>query len=161
RGLLYTEGVVVNPLVKPVFRAVADPDSGHTGCLEITVPAGAVAKDVLGRRSATVNASCGFCGIREPAELSLMGRSVLPPPPQFLRGDTLRDVVARLPAHQPLFMATGGVHGAMAFAIDGTVLASHEDIGRHNAVDKVIGDLLSQERLGEAVGLVVSGRLSY
>jgi len=161
RGLLYTEGVVIQPDATPVFRAIPDPDSGFTGCLEVTVPDRALAKNVSGRRSAMSSASCGLCGIREPEELALMGSPLLPLPGKRLNYRTIVGLFAALPAHQPLFTQTGGVHGALAFSLEGKILASHEDVGRHNAVDKVIGDLLTQGRLGEACGVVISGRLSY
>ncbi len=161
RGLLFTEGVVTDPDVSPTFRHVVDPDNNHTGCLEIAVPEACLAKDITGRRSSMTSASCGFCGIREPEEIAMTGATVLPVPPSRLDVPTLQSLVARLVDHQPLFAETGGVHGAMAFSADGLVRAAHEDIGRHNAVDKVIGDLLTQGRLDEAVGVVVSGRLSY
>ena len=161
RGLLYTEGVLVDPHQTPDFRAVTDPDTGLTGCLEIRIPARSLAKDVTGRRSAMTSASCGLCGIREPEELIMSGGPLVPPPEQRITYATIASLLAALPAHQPLFQATGGVHGALAFAPDGTVLCSHEDVGRHNAVDKVIGDLIGQGRLGEACGVLVSGRISY
>lgn len=161
RGLLFTEGVLVDPTIPPEFRHVADPDSGHTGCLEIIVPESALAKDIGGRRSSMTSASCGFCGIREPEELALVGAPVVTPPGRRLEAKRIPELMAALAARQPLFTETGGVHGALAFTVDGRPLAAHEDIGRHNAVDKVIGDLLLQGRLDEAAGVVVSGRLSY
>jgi len=161
RGLLFTEGVLVDPAATPTFRAIEDPDSGLTGCLEITVPASQLAKDVNGRRSAMGSASCGLCGLREPEEVALSGAPLVPPPGRRISQATITRLLDLLPQYQPLFRETGGVHGALAFSPDGTVLASHEDIGRHNAVDKVIGQLLIAARLQEACGIVVSGRLSY
>lgn len=161
RGLLYTEGVLVDPSVTPVYRAISDPDTSLTGCLEITVPEHSLAKDVSGRRSAMGSASCGLCGIREPEELLMLGTPIVAPPESRIAFKTISILMEALPIHQPLFQATGGVHGAMAFTPDGRILAHHEDIGRHNAVDKCIGDLLNQSRLADACGVVVSGRLSY
>lgn len=161
RGLLYTEGMLADAEIAPAFRAVEDPDTGLTGCLEITLPEAALAKDIAGRRSAMGSASCGLCGLREPAELALAGTPLVTPPARRITRDTVDVLIEALPAHQPLFQATGGVHGALAFAPNGAVLAHHEDVGRHNAVDKVIGDLLAQGRLGDACGVVVSGRVSY
>lgn len=161
RGLLYTEGVLTDDTVRPSFRHVTDPEAGHTGCLEITIPEEALAKDVTGRRSAMVSASCGLCGIREPEEYLLAGLPLVTAPPNRLTQASVSRLVGRLSEYQPLFAETGGVHGAMAFGSDGTILSAHEDIGRHNAVDKVIGALLTEGRLGDSVGIVVSGRLSY
>ena len=161
RGLLYTEGVLVDPAIAPTYHAIPDPDTGLTGCLEITVPEVALAKDVAGRRSSMGSASCGLCGIREPEELLMLGAPIVAPPERRITFKTVSILMEALPDHQPLFQATGGVHGAMAFAPDGRILAHHEDIGRHNAVDKCIGDLLNRGDLEKACGLIVSGRLSY
>lgn len=161
RGLLFTEGVLVDPAVMPAYHIIPDPGTGLTGCLEIAIPDDALAKDVAGRRAAMGSASCGLCGIREPEELALRGAPLVTPPERRLGRAAIAVLMETLPAHQPLFQATGGVHGAMAFAADGRILAHYEDIGRHNAVDKCIGDLLHRGQLTAASGVVVSGRLSY
>ena len=62
---------------------------------------------------------------------------------------------------QNTFKQSGGSHAAAAFTIEGKMLAIQEDIGRHNAVDKVIGSLLFQKQLQHAKCIVVSGRISY
>ena len=68
----------------------------------------------------------------------------------------------RLRPDQTLFAATGSVHVAAAFAAEGSALVLREDIGRHNAVDKVVGRLLLDDRLpASALGLYVSGRASF
>jgi FdhD protein len=63
--------------------------------------------------------------------------------------------------HQPDFEQSGGTHAAAAFDGQGNLLAVREDIGRHNAVDKVIGRLVLQNELSKAQVLTVSGRISY
>ena len=62
---------------------------------------------------------------------------------------------------QPLYKETGGAHAVAAFTINGGLLSVKEDIGRHNAVDKVVGELLLSSSLSEAKVLLVSGRVSY
>jgi FdhD protein len=64
-------------------------------------------------------------------------------------------------ASQVAFRQSGGTHAAAAFTFQGEMLCSMEDIGRHNAVDKVIGDLILSGRLNQASCLTVSGRVSY
>jgi FdhD protein len=69
--------------------------------------------------------------------------------------DALRD-------HQRTFDQTGGLHAAAAFDSQGKILVVHEDVGRHNAVDKVVGALLTRDRLPASdLGLIVSGRASF
>ena len=70
-------------------------------------------------------------------------------------------MMAAMRAGQLAFQATGGSHAAAAFTLDGELLALYEDIGRHNAVDKVVGALVSEDRLARARVFAVSGRLSY
>ena len=59
------------------------------------------------------------------------------------------------------FQQSGGTHAAAAFSLNGNMLCSMEDIGRHNAVDKVIGKLIFENKLKEAKIITVSGRISY
>ena len=76
--------------------------------------------------------------------------------------DVLAAVPERVRAFQELFGATGGVHAAAAFGADGEPRLVREDIGRHNAVDKVVGRLLLDGELpAEGRGLFVSGRASF
>ena len=74
----------------------------------------------------------------------------------------LAAVPDRVTGDQDLFTSTGAVHAAAAFTGDGDVVLVREDVGRHNAVDKVVGHLLLEERLpASALGLYVSGRASF
>jgi FdhD protein len=74
--------------------------------------------------------------------------------------DLIRRLPDRLRARQSTFEETGGLHGAAIFGNDGTLLASAEDVGRHNAVDKSIGALLLAEDARASI-LMVSGRVSF
>jgi FdhD protein len=111
-------------------------------------------------RLTTASSSCGLCGstaiddlveriapLREPVEFDPHVLAVVP--------DTMR-------SQQPLFAATGAVHAAGAFDISGELVVVREDIGRHNAVDKVVGHLVMAGRVpAHGLGLVVSGRASF
>ncbi|MDQ2682516.1 MAG: formate dehydrogenase accessory sulfurtransferase FdhD [Chloroflexota bacterium] len=109
----------------------------------------------------TAVSACGVCGKASLDDISLRGIEPLPDGP-----GVDRDLVTRLPellrSKQALFDRTGGLHGAALVSGDGRVLAVREDVGRHNAVDKVIGwALLNPGEAGDAVALMVSGRLSF
>src|ERR1700712_225278 len=83
-----------------------------------------------------------------------------PPPPVTLELATLLDLPERLRVHQPGFGKTGGLHAAGLFEVDGTPVVVREDVGRHNAVDKVVGSRI----LGSAPVppvLVLSGRIGF
>jgi len=104
--------------------------------------------------------SCGICG-KTSIEALRVVTSPLPP-----REAVERAVIHRLPSllseAQPAFRATGSVHGAAIFDRDGNVLRAREDVGRHNAVDKVIGSFVRDGAtpLSEAI-LAVSSRASF
>jgi FdhD protein len=115
---------------------------------------------VSSRLTATTSA-CGLCGSEAIGRLTDRLRPVGPPPPLDPR------VVAAVAEHargaQPLFDATGSVHAAAAFDLaGGEVLHVREDIGRHNAVDKVVGRLVLDGALpASGLGLFVSGRAGF
>jgi FdhD protein len=113
-----------------------------------------------GRRNITTSSSCGVCGRRTIESL----RQEAEPLDDAARmsGGAFASLPSRLRARQALFDQTGGLHGAALFTLDGEIVMAAEDVGRHNAVDKVIGALLLAERLplsGHA--LTVSGRASF
>jgi FdhD protein len=78
-----------------------------------------------------------------------------------LEVERVNDMFLKMRQHQNDFIQSGGTHAAGAFDIEGVLLSVQEDIGRHNAVDKVIGDLLINGKLSKAKCLTVSGRISY
>jgi FdhD protein len=112
------------------------------------------------RRRVVANSSCGICGRASIDEL----RAEVAPLDEGMRVDA--EVVASLPrglrARQLTFDQTGGLHAAGLFDADGALLSAAEDVGRHNAVDKVIGAMLLDDRLplGGTI-LMVSGRVSF
>ena len=112
-------------------------------------------------RLGLTTSSCGLCGA-ESIELLRERLSPLPPSETPISTDVLAEVPERVRAFQDLFGATGGVHAAAAFTVDGQPTLVREDIGRHNAVDKVVGRLLLDDDLpASGQGLFVSGRASF
>ncbi len=112
-------------------------------------------------RNVYTTSSCGVCG---KTSLELL-QTACPAPP---RGDfrvgaaTLAALPAKLREAQPVFERTGGLHASGLFSPEGELLLLREDVGRHNALDKVIGALLLEDRLPASDTLVlVSGRASY
>jgi FdhD protein len=111
------------------------------------------------RRQFIANSSCGVCGRATIDELAA-GIAPLPGGPS-VHADVIRGLPDRLRARQATFDETGGLHGAALFAADGTLIASAEDVGRHNAVDKVFGSLIVEVKSLTATVLMVSGRVSF
>ena len=112
------------------------------------------------QRSFLASSSCGVCGATTLESLALDFPPVAPGP--RLEPAWATTLGERLREGQPVFARTGGLHAAGVFAAGGDLLLSREDVGRHNAVDKVVGRLLLKGRL-PATGLVlaVSGRAGY
>lgn len=105
--------------------------------------------------------SCGVCGKAAMETLSIVGCDPLPPGPR-VRADVLQRLPARLREAQEAFARTGGLHAAGLFDRDGTVIALREDVGRHNALDKLVGRCLMDGRLPlDDHVLLLSGRASF
>jgi FdhD protein len=111
------------------------------------------------RRQFVANSSCGICGrstIDElAAELAPIGAGPTVPL------DLVRALPDRLRATQATFDETGGLHGAALFTAEGKLIVSAEDVGRHNAVDKLFGWMLINEPPEHPAVLVVSGRVAF
>lgn len=112
------------------------------------------------RRQVTTSSSCGMCGRRTIESLA----ADVPPlsTPLAVTAEWLVTLPERLRAAQTVFDHTGGLHAAGLFSADGALLDAAEDVGRHNAVDKVVGRRLMRDALpvSECV-LFVSGRSSF
>lgn len=113
---------------------------------------------VVVRRNLIVTSSCGLCGQRSVDQI-LAGRDACG---DTLRvsADTLAAMTREMQARQELFQRTGGTHAAGVFSSAGEMLACGEDIGRHNALDKAIGQCLLREQPLQGHGAVLSGRVS-
>ena len=104
-----------------------------------------------------VNSACGVCGTDTVEDVLA---AATPPRPAILELTTLLDLPERLRARQPGFGKTGGLHAAGLFELDGNAVVVREDVGRHNAVDKVIGaQILAADPVPPV--LVLSGRIGF
>lgn len=105
--------------------------------------------------------ACGVCGKASLEQLELRGCPVIAPGPE-VSAETIYSLPEKLREAQGLFDATGGLHAAALFGADGKLLALREDVGRHNATDKLIGWALMENRLPLSENVVmVSGRSSF
>ena len=140
RGLLHAESI------SATVRQI-DEDA-----VEVDVDASAFAS-----RGLLSSAACGVCGRVAIADLELRARVV--EADTTLAHDVLAVLPDRLRATQDVFADTGGLHAAGLFNADGTLLVAREDVGRHNAVDKVVGYALAANIVPDV--LVLSGRAGY
>jgi FdhD protein len=163
-GFLFTEGIV-NTREDVVSIEHCGPPSGPQGTrnvIRVRLARGvAPALERLDRHFYTAS-SCGVCGKTSIEAVQMARRPVLEQGTPAIRKDLLKDLPARLYEAQEVFHSTGGLHAAALFDPEGTLLAHGEDVGRHNAVDKVIGSLLREGRLpARGTILVVSGRAGF
>ena len=164
QGFLLTEGVITErgDVATVRYCGAAQQDGTNSyNVLDVTlrpgasVPAGAV-------RNFYSTSSCGVCGKASLDAVRLASRHSPGDDPCAVRADTLAQMPPRLRSAQKVFATTGGLHGAALFDLDGRLLAVREDVGRHNAVDKVIGWALESGRVPVAASvLLVSGRASF
>jgi FdhD protein len=157
-GFCHTDGALDGAAVSGC-RYCATGSAVDTEFNVVTVETGGEAP-VPQPRLGTTSSSCGVCGSQSLEELADRLAPVAAYAPWA--ADVLAAVPDRVRAEQELFDATGGVHAAAAFDREGQVLVVREDIGRHNAVDKVVGRLLLDGALPACDrGLFVSGRASF
>lgn len=105
------------------------------------------------------DSSCGLCGIENLEQaLRPLPRLLEQPAPH---PEAIFAALAAMRDHQPLNRQTGAVHAAMACTADGTILIAREDVGRHNAFDKLIGAMLRAEEEWDGRFALLSSRCSY
>ncbi|WP_332670760.1 formate dehydrogenase accessory sulfurtransferase FdhD [Aromatoleum sp.] len=112
------------------------------------------------RRNVVMNSSCGVCGGGDQIAAQLAGRAPVSRRLRVAPSDLSR-LGRALQQRQYVFRSTGGAHAALVFGADLGVRAFAEDLGRHNALDKVIGELLLRGETFSGCGVLVSSRLSY
>jgi FdhD protein len=166
QGFLLTEGVIArrdDVLTVQYCRGAETADGTNTyNVLDVTLHPDVPPPDTDVTRNFYTTSSCGVCGKASLEAVRLSSRYSPGDDPTSVATATLTAMPAQLRSAQKVFASTGGLHAAALFTTGGTLLAVREDIGRHNAVDKVIGWALETGHvpLGGTV-LLVSGRASF
>lgn len=163
-GFLFTEAIVssFDEVSEISHTGESDPDSGLRNVVRIELKPDIDVDVGRLQRHFYTTSSCGVCGKASIEALYVTGVRSLKN-----KGATYgRELVATLPdkllEQQRLFSQTGGLHAAAAFDEQGELVVVREDVGRHNAVDKVIGTLLMHNDIpADNMGLLVSGRASF
>lgn len=168
-GFLYAEGLIASAAdVGTVTHCGHPGEEGYGNVLDVRSGPGVVIdieRVLESRRWSTTTSACGVCGRRSIADLVARCRPLAAT--CQLTPEAIAGSVDQLARSQPNFGRTGGIHAAGIFAADGELLACHEDVGRHNAVDKSVGALLLAGKIAtpaESSGpvlLAVSGRASF
>ena len=156
-GLLFAEDVIKD--VEQIKWEQETNDNGVVDSINIITSESNLGDGIKSSRSLLSVSSCGICGKREiedlmPNELALKQNYSI----EFSR---IEKLFTKMRSSQKIFEETGGCHGVAAFDHQDNMLAMHEDIGRHNALDKVVGSLLLSDKLKQAKIVTFSGRTSY
>ena len=162
-GFLYTEGIVRSRAdIQSVAPCGPPAPNGLINVVRVELaPDVKIALDRLERHFYT-SSSCGVCGKSSLEAVAVQGRYDLHGVDFRLSGDRLGALPDALRSQQTVFERTGGLHASGLFDASGRIVAVREDVGRHNALDKLIGQaLLADELPLSAFGIVVSGRASF
>ena len=164
-GNLLTEGVLGSAdQVSQLMHCLDEDESGSPtyNVVDVTLAPG-VAPDLdRAARSGYQTSACGVCGKTSIDAIAATSPYAVRADPLVLSPAVVAGLPDRLREHQKVFDRTGGLHAAGIFTPDGEPLVVREDVGRHNAVDKVVGWAARQGRLPLAGHvLVVSGRASF
>ncbi len=153
-GFLFTEGLLTNP------DQIADIGVDDAGAVTVTLADGQAPN--LDARRFYVTSSCGICGKASIDALLASGCAMLPAGRPKLSAELITRFPGQLRETQAIFEHTGGLHAAGLFSASGELLALREDVGRHNAVDKLIGAAFLERSLPlhDRV-LMLSGRVSF
>lgn len=161
-GFLHGEGIVrAREELRSLRYCTAVPENERANVVNVRLRAAELPALERLERHFTMTSACGVCGKAHLDALEVRCPAPLGPGPVVPAG-VLESLPERLREAQALFGRTGGLHAAGLFRPDGTLLALREDVGRHNALDKLLGWALLQARLPLSDHLVcVSGRASY
>lgn len=156
-GFLLTEGIILDPA--EVASIEQRPGSDNGDRYDVILADGVVIDPEQFRRNVYASSSCGVCG-KASIDAVLVACRV-PPAGPVVPASFVTSLPARMREAQDQFSMTGSIHAAALFSPTGELIEIAEDVGRHNAVDKVVG-AVSQRRwpIGEVI-LMVSGRISF
>lgn len=161
-GFLYTEGIVRSPSAVEGLRycQTVEPQEYNVVTATLADPSNFDAASLT--RNFYVTSSCGVCGKASLDAVEVLGCEPVPTGTFQIPAARVVALPEQLSAEQVVFERTGGIHAAALFDEEGRLQVLREDVGRHNAVDKVIGRQMLQGWLpATELGLVVSGRTSF
>ena len=159
RGLLHAEGVINNIYFIPEISLKKENEKGIVTIVNVDIPEKELGEGYSNSRSLLSVSSCGICGKTELGDLAFIGKTI--DDKDKIDIGLIHNLFNKMNNFQYDFRESGGTHAAAAFTLKGELLCAMEDIGRHNAVDKIVGKLINDEELSEAKIMTVSGRVSY
>ena len=164
-GFLVSEGVIwsADHLAAMRYCAGTDDDGRQTfNVVEAVLAPGVALPDTSLERHVYTSSSCGICGTASIEAVHKVAHAAVADDDTVFAPELIADLPDRLRKHQAVFDRTGGVHAAGLFDAEGELLCLREDVGRHNAVDKVVGWAVRDGRFPlRGTVLQVSGRASF
>ncbi|NNF69966.1 MAG: formate dehydrogenase accessory sulfurtransferase FdhD [Acidimicrobiia bacterium] len=151
-GFALTEGIILDP---GELAAV----TGSEGRYELVLAPGVEVDPEQFRRNFYASSSCGVCGKASIDAVRVTARPIRAP--ARVPSDVILDLPRTMRPSQAAFETTGGIHAAAIFDLEGGLLDLYEDVGRHNAVDKVVGSCSRRRWPLDDTILMVSGRVSF
>ena len=165
QGFLFSEGIIGarGDIASIRYCNSVDADGRNTyNVLDVELAPGVPLPDTGIERNFYTTSSCGVCGKASLDAIRQRGRYRPADDTVRVTTDTITALPAALRAAQKVFDTTGGLHAAGLFTAEGQLLAVREDVGRHNAVDKLLGWAVEQHRIPlRGTVLLVSGRASF
>lgn len=157
RGLLYAEDIYKE--TENLHFEIIEEEVNGFSIINVNIPKEKLGKGYLNKRTLLSVSSCGICGKQDLNDIKLEGTAL--ENNQLFSSNKIKEMSLKMSSLQETFKETGGSHAAAVFDKNYEILSIKEDIGRHNAVDKVIGDLILKNNLPNAYCMLVSGRVSY
>jgi FdhD protein len=157
RGLLYAEDIYKGDENLSI-EVVEKRDNGFS-ILNASIKKKELGKGYLNKRTLLSVSSCGICGKQKLEDINYSGSKLKNN--SYFDSTRLEAMFVEMKLKQETFEVTGGSHAAAIFNKNYEIISLKEDIGRHNAVDKVVGELLNANQLKGSFIMLVSGRVSY
>nr|MBI1231608.1 sulfurtransferase FdhD [Cytophagales bacterium] len=162
-GFLWAENIIQHPsdvLLMRYCKRVKDDERGNV--LLIRLANGHEIPASVWERNFLTNSSCGICGKSAISAVECGDEGLKDTSSPTVSAETLNKLSSAISAHQTGFKCTGGLHAAALFDPYGKLLLIREDVGRHNALDKLVGATLNLQLTAEQTPIVLlSGRVSY
>ncbi len=161
-GFLFSEGLLAHRSDVADLRYCVDVETQEYNVVTVQLSETARFDPAELTRNFYTTSSCGVCGKASLEAIEIRGCAPIPAEGPTVTGEIVRSLPEALRSSQPVFDRTGGLHAAGLFDVSGELQLLREDVGRHNALDKVIGErfLNGGLPLGDVV-LAVSGRTSF
>lgn len=157
RGLLFAEDIYKGK-DNLDFQIIEEKENGFS-IINVNIVKEKLGNGYLNKRTLLSVSSCGICGKQELNDIKLKGNALKST--QLFASTFIEEMSTQMNSLQDTFKQTGGSHAAAIFDKNYKLLSIKEDLGRHNAVDKVIGNLVNKNKLKNSYCMLVSGRVSY